>query len=339
MFNGEHPHSRNGWSRRHAKRLTVSVAGLAAAALVAACGSSDTASGSSASTPDLGTVTVGVQPGNSQLNAFVAEAKGFFEKRGLHVKFTYLTGGGAEAVAAIKGGSMQFASSNMVSAIQSAQKGIKTPCFAGHVGFNSKGNAYTVVGGKGVSSASDLAGKGIAVISTGSANEVLADAYLDANGVDYHSVKFVTAAAATMPAVLSSGNAAAGLINDPYGTQYIKGGGKLLERDPGKFIGQPLFSCWIAGEGWPAAHPEQVKAYLGGLDEAITYLDAHTKDADEAAAKYAKVPAASLDALTPWKFTTKMSDEDINKWLTAGVKYGVLQPQVTMADVYAPVTG
>jgi NitT/TauT family transport system substrate-binding protein len=337
VFNDEHPRPWRRGTKARMGRMTLGVAALAAVALVAGCGSSSDASGSAAgSAPDLGTVTVGVQPGNSQLSAFVAEAKGFFEKRGLDVKFTYLTGGGAEAVAAIQGGSMQIASSNIVSSIQGAQKGIKTPCFAGHVGFNTKGNAYTVVGSPGVKDAQELAGKNIAVVSTGSANEVLADAYLDSNGVDYHSVKFVTAAAAAMPAVLTSKNAAAGLINDPYGTNYLKSGGTLLERNPGRLIGQPLFSCWVAAQGWPAAHPEQAKAYLDGLDEAITYLKDHTKDADKAAAKYAKVPAASLDALTPWKFTTTMSEDDINKWLAAGVKYGVLQPQVTMSDVYAP---
>lgn len=307
-----------------------------AAAVLAACGGSSSGGGGSSS--GLTQINLGVVSGNSQENAYVAQAKGFFKKHGLNARFTVLTGGGAEAVSALQGGSLTMAEGNIVSVLQGAQHGIQTPCFAGGVAFNSKGYAYAIVGRHGVTSPSQLAGKGIAVISDHSANTLLVDAYLAAHGIDYKSVKYTIVAPPNMSAALTSGSAQAAAAPDPFSTQIIHQGGTLLSRNPDAYIpGHPQFACWQASRGWITSHKNVASRFIAAMNEADSYMAAHPKAANTAAAPLMKVSASSLNALVPWKFTMDISRDDITSWLTAAQRFGILHGSIKMADVLVPV--
>lgn len=329
-------------ARTRARRSALVVGAAAAlAATLVGCGSSSSSSSAAGSGGSgVTNITLGVVAGNSQENAYVAQAKGFFKQHGLNAKFTVLTGGGAEAVAAIEGGSMTMAEGNIVSVLQGAQHGIDTPCFAGGVGFNTKGDAYAIVGAKGVTSAKQLAGKGVAVISDNSANTLLVDAWLQANGVDYKSVKDVIVTPPNMQATLQHGSALAAAAPDPFSSQILQSSGTMLSRDPDQYIaGHPLFACWQASSKWLAGNQKVVREFIAAMNQADAYEAAHPAAANAAAAPLMKVSAKSLDGLIPWKFTMSMSQKDITSWENVGKKFGVLSGSVKMPDVYDPVSG
>jgi NitT/TauT family transport system substrate-binding protein len=279
-----------------------------------------------------------VVSGNSQENAYVAQAKGFFKQHGLNAQFTVLNGGGAEAVAALQSGSMTMAEGNIVSVLQGAQHGIDTPCFAGGVAFNTKGNAFAVVGRQGVTSPAQLAGKSIAVISDNSANTLLVDAYLTSQGVNYKDVNYVIIAPPNMGATLTSGSAQAAAAPDPFSTQILQQGGTILSRDPDAYIpGQPEFACWQASSGWLSSHKDVASKFIAAMNEADSYMAANPTAANAAAAPLMKLSAASLDALVPWRFTMAISKSDITDWLSVAQRFGVLHGSINMADVLTPV--
>lgn len=312
--------------------------GLIASSGIAAAAATGTGSQARAAA-SLTQITLGVVAGNSQENAYVAQAKGFFKRHGLNAKFTVLTGGGAEAVSALQSGSMTMAEGNIVSVLQGAQHGIEAPCFAGGVAFNTKGNAYDLVGAKGIKSAKQLAGKNIAVISDNSANTLLFDAYLDAHKVNYKSVHYVIVSPPDMSATLTHGSALAAGPPDPFSTQILAQGGTLLSRNPDAYIpGHPQFACWQASKSWLAGHRSVAKQFIAAMNQSDAYMAAHPKAANAAASKGIGVPAKSLDALIPWKFTMAISKKDITSWVNVGHKYGVLHGAVKMSDVLVPVS-
>jgi len=173
--------------------VTRVLVGVASIALMAGCGSSASSSGnggggtssnsggggtsSNSGGGGITSITVGTVPAVSGAIIGYAADKGYFSKHNLDVKTKELNGGAA-AVPALQGNAIQVAQSNVLSVIQGANQGLNVPCFAGAVNFGGAGVSLPLIaGGKGgVTKASDLAGKSIAVNATGGVNELATDA-------------------------------------------------------------------------------------------------------------------------------------------------------------------
>jgi len=195
--------------------------GVASIALVAGCGgNSNTSSGNGGG--GVSSITVGTVPAVSGAIIGYAADKGYFSKHNLNVKTMDLNGGAA-AVPALQGNAIQVAQSNVLSVIQGANQGLTVPCFAGAFNLGGAGVSLPLIaGGKGgVTKASDLPGKSIAVNATGGVNELATDAYLASQGVDYKQVKYVAMPYPNMPQ------------RQRWSGRRGRAGGPLRRSDPG----------------------------------------------------------------------------------------------------------
>lgn len=315
------------------RRLTVAAALALLALVLAACGSAGSGSGQQSGPLPI---KVGVATGAGPLNADIAQAKGYFKKRGLEAHFQVLNGAGAEGVAALQSGSLDVVESNIGSVIAGSQHGITTPCFTGGVKYNEELNVPLEARPE-IQHANQLAGKKVAVVSTNSANQILVDAYLKANHVDWKSVDYLAMGIPNMMAAMKNGAVDAALIGNPWATQWKQQGGSVLGVNMGKYVGSPAFSCWIASKSWLQDHKSNAKAFIAGLDEADAYFRAHRHDADVAGSPLAKVPVTSLDQQGTWEYTTQMNSSDVQKWFDAGKEFGIFHGSINMSNVYAPL--
>lgn len=328
-----------------ALRTTRLLAGGACVALaLAACGGGGGSSaGGSGSGNGTTTITVGLPPAVTADAVLIAQEKGYFSQHHLKVNVKTINGG-AGAVPALQSGALQVAQSNVLSEIQGAAHGLAVPCFAGAFALpqtSGKGFIPLVAGQKsGITKASDLSGKTIAVNATGGVNELMADAWLDGQGVDYKSVHYQGMEFPNMPQALSAGRIPAAVGTEPFGTQMVQQGGTLLTGDLESNIqGRPIFSCWNASSDWLKKNGATAKNFIAAIEQANDYINTQPDQFQAWLEKNSKIAPEVIKDLSLPKFTSTMSDKDVTEWEQAAKKYGILTgPAVAASKVYQPAS-
>src|SRR4051794_5141711 len=231
-------------SRFSSRRAVLSVLALVTGAALAACGSGSSTAGSpssgagasaggSAANGAAGStkVTVGVLPILDVAPLYLGVQKGIFAKHGLDVSIKPAQGGAA-IVPAFLSDEMQFGFSNVVSLLTAREKGI--PILSVAAGSSSTGNAdqdiNAVLVGKGstLKSAKDLEGKKVAINALNNIGDVTIATAVKKAGGDPTKITFVEVPFPDMPAQLASGTVDAVWESEPFRTQIIDAGGRIL---------------------------------------------------------------------------------------------------------------
>lgn len=329
-----------------ALRTTQALAGGACVALaLTACGGGGSASASSGSSSGGGvtTITVGLPPAVTADAVLIAQEKGYFSQHHLKVNVKTINGG-AGAVPALQSGALQVAQSNVLSEIQGAAHGLAVPCFAGAFALqktSGKGFIPLVAGAdSGIKTAADLAGKTIAVNATGGVNQLMADAWLDGQGVDYKSVHYQGMEFPNMPQAISAGRVPAAVGTEPFGTQMVQQGATLLTGDLESNIkGRPIFSCWNASSDWLKKNAGTAQNFIAAIQQANDFINTQPDQFQTWLEKNSKIAPAVIKDLSLPQFTTTMSDKDVTEWQDAANKYGILNgSNVDPGKVYQPVS-
>jgi len=310
------------------------------AGLLAACGGGSGGSGA-APQPSTGTLSVGIPPVTDIANLYTAQSKGFFQSRGLTVKITYLNGGAA-LIPAMEAGSVDIGQSNFVSVLQAQQQHLGVKCFAGGWRSPTAPQLSLVVSAKytsRVKTAADLAGKTIAVNALNNSNQLVADSYLKARGVNPTSVHFIGLAYPDMPAALSSGRVAAAITDEPFTTIVTTSqGSKILAAEPDQAIAaHVLYSCWVAPASWLSAHRQLAAKFVAALDEADSYIAAHPGYPASILPKYTAVSAKLAGHVTLPDFTTTITAADVQPWANAAAEFKMTSSLIAPSSIIATV--
>src|SRR5499425_3928021 len=153
----------------------------------------------------------------------VALGQKYFEEQGLEPKgFNFDTGG--KSIAALIGGSADFAANALEHAIKAKVQGkdlvyvyssTRLPGFGLAVASTQKGE---------IKSVADLKGKLIGVSGIGAASHVLLDYILKKHGVDPKDVKVVAVGLSTFQPALEGGKIVAGMAGEPFFSRMIAKG-------------------------------------------------------------------------------------------------------------------
>lgn len=330
---------------RAARAATALVGALGIMFVAAACGGGGGTS-SAAGPNGVTEITVGIPAAVTADAVKIAQDKGYFGQHHLKVGIKTLNGG-AGTVPALQSGAIQVAQSNVLSEIQGAAHGLAVPCFAGAFALtdpgNGKGGLIPLVAGakSGITKPADLAGKTIALNATGGVNQLMADAWLDQQGVDYHSVHYIALEFPNMPQAITTGRVDAAVMVEPFGTQVVHQGAKLISGYvEGNIQGHPIFSCWNGSADWLQKNPEAARNFVAAIKQANDFINNQPDQFRAWLQKNSQIPPDVIKDIALPKFTTDMSNADVTGWETAAQKYGILTgPSVDPAKVYAPVSG
>src|ERR1700682_1240790 len=153
----------------------------------------------------------------------VALAQKYFEEQRLEPK-GYNFESGAKSIAALIGGSADFAANALEHAIKAKVQGkdlvyvfssTRLPGFGLAVASTQKGEI------KGIA---DLKGKLVGVSGIGAASHVLLDYMLKQHGVDPKDVKIIAVGISTLPPALEGGKMGAGMAGEPFFSRMIARG-------------------------------------------------------------------------------------------------------------------
>jgi len=282
---------------------------------------------------------VSTSPIDGGISPLVGLRGGFFKNHGLDVDLESFSSGSAQ-VAALVGGSLNIAGTNLLGLINAHIKGVPLQIVApGGMYVSEKPAEMLVVrDDPSIRTAADLNGKTLASSALGDLDSIAALAWIDQHGGDSKLVHRVELPpSATTAALLAGRIDAAGLqeprLSEALRTGKIRGLGKMYDAIGRRF----LVSAEVAMADWAAANRDAVVRYYRAQLEANVYGNAHQ---DVTARWLADFAHADLDAIlhTPRKVLAESLDLPlIQLVIDAAVRYKVIEKGFDARDLVAPV--
>ncbi|MEV6793098.1 aliphatic sulfonate ABC transporter substrate-binding protein [Streptomyces sp. NPDC051320] len=291
--------------------FTAAVAGLAASALLTACGS-DSSSGKGGEAVRIG--YIGDFNGTSLIA--IADAKGLWSKHGLSAESRVFTNGPLQ-IQALGTGHLDFGY------IGPGAMWLPASGQAKVVAINTLGNADRVLAQPGITSMKQLKGKTVAV-PEGTSGDMILTLALEKAGMSKSDLKIVPMDPSTIVSAFSARKVDAAGFWYPAAATIKKQVPDLVELAKNSdFAEQVSFpTAFVAGNDLVAKHPQKVKKVLAVLREAIAFRSAHTAEAIELTAAKLRIPveqvkadAANVELLDLTKLDALTKDGTIDKWL------------------------
>ncbi|HEY6200411.1 MAG TPA: ABC transporter substrate-binding protein [Candidatus Binatia bacterium] len=199
-----------------------------------------------------------------QSASWVAKDLKLFDKYGLNVDLVMITGG-ARSVAALLGGSTQFATGSGTAPLQAYARGSDVTILA--ASYNKF--PYAVVVKPDIRTPKDLRGKKIGILNFGGSNDIALQLALKEWGIKQQEVNVIIGAdAPTRLLSLTVGSIDATILSPPHLTMAVKAGYRILG-DMGDMHARFSQSTLYVRRGYLKDNRDVVKRFLKAYAEAI----------------------------------------------------------------------
>jgi NitT/TauT family transport system substrate-binding protein len=297
----------------------VAIAFLSAALLVSA---------TSPGRAQTNTMTVVTPPVDSAAEVFYAKDMGFFAKQGLDVEIQPGTNGSAMA-SAVSSDAVDVGYSDLVTLAKAYLKGIPFVAIAPAALWTSAAPVagLVVIANSPIKKAKDLNGKVIAIPGLATLAEYSPRAWIDQNGGDSSSVKFIEMPYAAMPAALTAGRIDAAYITEPF-LAVVKKDIRVLGYAHNAVAKQFLQSAWFTTPQWAKDHADLVRRFAAAIRETALWANRKSNQAKSAEilAKYSKTDLSVISSMERATFAEQLTGELIQPAIDVSAKYGKFVP-------------
>jgi NitT/TauT family transport system substrate-binding protein len=246
---------------------------------------------------------------------------GFFEKAGLDVTLQPLPNGAAIA-AGVASGAIDFGVGNVI-AIESAHtKGVPLTIVApGAANINSApSNVLIVAKNSPLKKASDLNGKTIATNPLRGIGDLLTSAWIDKNGGDSGTVKYIEIPFPQAESVVTQGRADASLSVEPFITQS-KADTRVFANTFGVLGDNYLITAYFAAAPWAQAHAATVAKFAAVIREAADWANKNQSKSAEILAKYAKLDPEVVKQTIRARYATTLTPGQLQPTIDTAAHY------------------
>lgn len=294
-----------------------------------------------AQTPE--TITIGLlPPSDISAEPFYAVAEGFFRKAGLDVTIEPVANGSA-IIAAVVSGHLDVAYSNMISLAIARGRGIETAILSPanlHVYNAPTAGILAVNEASAIMGAKDLNGRLVAVEGLNNIAQIATEAWIDKNGGNSKTVKFVEVTLSAMVAALTAGRVDAAVMNAIYDTTAGKPDDPLRRLCSSTFDAiAPRFapSVWFTTPRWVAAHKDATLAFIKGMHETAVWANKNRAASAAILAPYTRQTAAEIQSIGRVTYGGSMSPGLIQPTIDVAAKYGLIKASFPAGEMIAEV--
>jgi NitT/TauT family transport system substrate-binding protein len=325
-----------------ARRVPVVAATLAVTAiLVTACSTSSsssstpsasassTASGtsspSSSSTAAMTSIVVGALPVLDTAGLQVAIKEGFFTQAGLNVTVKSVAQSTVAIPDLLHGSIDVIGGGNYVSFLEAQANGAFPVQFlAPAVDCTASDYGVVALPSSGITTASGLAGKTVAVNLTKNIQTLTTDAVLKSEGVG--AVSYVQIPFPDMVSALKAGRVSAISVVEPFLAAALKAGGKLVASTcTGPTADFPM-SGYITTQTWSQQHPAAAAAFQKALEEGNAYADAHPSVVRSVLPSYTSLTAAAAASVPLGTYPSTLTTTPLQRIATLMKAGGLATP-------------
>ena len=315
--------------------VTAASAVLAGMLTLTGCGTGSPSSSGTAATPqgdkaggNLEKVSVGLIPITDVAPVYLGVQEGYFQEEGLELD-VQLAQGGAAIVPAVMTGDYQFGYSNVVSLLVAQDKGLPiTVVSNGSTSTNEPGSDTTEVAAmpdSGIGNAADLVGKTVAVNALNNFADITIRNSIEKAGGDPTGVKFVEMPYPNMPAALDRGDVDAAWTTEPFRTQILQAGGKIVASPMTDMAEKFDSAFYFTSKQTLEKNPELVERFRRALEKSFDFAMKNEDKVRTIIQDYAKVTPELAESIVMSKWYKDVNMDALTKLGTAAKKYDVLK--------------
>jgi NitT/TauT family transport system substrate-binding protein len=276
----------------------------------------------SAQTPTV--IRVATNPIDSGAEVFYAKELGLFTKAGLDVQIQPGQNGSAIA-AAVASNAVDIGYADLGSLAKAHSRGIPFIAIAPAAMSveSAPVNLLIVRKDSPIRTARDLSGKVIAVPGLGTNSEYAVHAWIDRNGGDASSVKYIEMAYSAMPAALEAGRIDAAHVAEPF-IGAAKQSGLVLASAEDALGKEFLRTVWFANAAWVKEHPEVAARFAAVMhDTALWANDKRNRGKSaEMLVKYTKMDPSLAATMTRARYGEALNPVTMQPEIDVNAKYG-----------------
>jgi NitT/TauT family transport system substrate-binding protein len=280
-------------------------------------------------------IKVATTPTDIGAQPFYATDMGFFKAQGLDAD-TQIISNGAAITAAVLGGAIDIAQSNVVSLALAHQRGLDIVVIAPAGVYSTKEptSAIVVKASSAYRTAKDLNGKVIACNGLQNISQIGPEAWLDKNGGDVTSYKWTDMPFPDMIGALDTGRVDAALIAEPTLSDALDHGNRVLGNAYDGIAPSFLIGAWFTTGAWAKAHPDVVKRFQKAMLVTAAWANKNRALSAQSLTKATKIVVEPNMRRT--LYAEKLDATMMQPLIDATAKYGTLKTSFPAIDLVAP---
>ena len=285
------------------------------------------------------TIRIATLPIDAEAEPLYAQELGLFKKAGIDATVTVASSAGAIAAATL-GGTFDVGVTDVGSTTVAHERGLPIVFIAPAALYVSTAPTTVCVVAKtsAVRSAHDLNGSTIGVTSLFGLTRIAFDAWLDKNGGDSTSAKFVELPFSEIAPALVAGRIAAGSLSNPYLQTAVDAGQvRVLSNCYDAVAPRLLLNAVFTTSDFAKAHPNIVKKLAAIMAETARWANGHHAESAQILEDRTKVTMTPDMARAT--YAEALSAEQIQPQIDAAVRSKVLRATFPASDLFAPGVG
>jgi NitT/TauT family transport system substrate-binding protein len=281
------------------------------------------------------TVRVGSVPVESYMQPYYGNAARIYQNAGIDIQILGLANSGA-IVAALLGGSLDVGIGSPTDIAQARLRGVPLKIFApgGMYSVDLPTSMLMVAKDSPIKKPSDLVGKTIATDLLKSVPQIGTILWLQKNGVDPASVRWLELPFASMEAALGRGQIDAATIVEPALTS-AKATCRALGDYNSAIAPHYFISAWFSTEAWLNANLELAHRLVRAVEATSVWSAQHPTETVAVLEQYSKLTHDTLVHMTHTQYGTKLDPAMIEAPIQAAYKTGMTTGTVPAGEIIA----
>ena len=151
--------------------------------------------------------------------------------------------------------------------------------------------------------------------------------WIDKNGGDSSTVKFVEMPFPEMPVALATGRVDSAFPAEPFIT-ISKDSSRLFADAFAAVAPRFNLGIWVTSKPWAESHKELVSAFAGVMSKTAAWSNSNHAQSAAILAKYAKLEPSVVSSMARVPNATRLQATDMQPVIDLAVKYGTLSRNV-----------
>lgn len=263
--------------------------------------------------------------------ALYAKDEGFFTQAGLDADIQFLRSGAA-VVEALVANSADFGSSAVSSIAQARSSGLPVIIVAaGGLMTGKVDGALVTLNDSPIQKAADLNGKTVAVTGLQSFQQYSTQYWIDKNGGDSRTVKFIEVGFSDINQAVESHRVDAASLFEPLITLALGTGEfKLLANTATAVAPRWLNTVWFSTDNYVQQNPSTTRAFVSAIRRAAIWANSHHDESNAILVKYLKLDPDLANRMTRDLQGTELTPALLQPSLDVMVRYNALPKTMTV---------
>ncbi len=185
-----------------------------------------------------------------------------------------------------------------------------------------------------IKKASDLNGKTIAVGALNDIHSLAVLAWMDKNGGDVTTIKFVEIPIGEIPVAIDTGRVVAGSVNEPvFSAALADDKYRVVAHHFDGIAPRFMYTAWFTTKTYAAANPAVVKNVTLALRKAAEYVNTHHAQTADLIAKFTSLEPAQVTKMTRVEQGTTLDPKLVAPVIDAMLKYKTLAQPIDVREL------